>query len=336
MSDKWHRYSRQIIAGVIILVTAVATGTILSLVISFIFKDFIWQFLNLALLNSFILGIGMMLSAYFVNDLIFKTKNITLVGLSFLLISGAGIASLLFNFFHEPTIFLYYYNGVFSYLLINFLFILVLNTIIVGFLIYHETVTAKDIALNEEKILKQDIELKLLLSKLNPHFLFNSLNMIVSLLKKPSAAEDALLNLTDLLRYSLDHSDTDRVLLKRELENVEKYLSIQKMRYEERLAYDIDLSAELADHPIPPMIVQPLVENAILHNIDRVEALQIHVTVNQGEKGIIIQVVDSERRIEPRMVGTGTGLIATKKRIEYAGGRFDIKDGGIEISFDYD
>lgn len=332
-TKKAIKYPYQILAGVIILIIALVTGMFLSIIISYIFKDFIWQFMNIALFNSFIMGLGMASSAYVTWDLMFKIKNVYIIVLSNLLISGAAVAGFLLNLFYEPAIFLYYYNGIVSYLLIYFLFILALNALIIGFIFFYCTVSAKEAALNEEKILKQQTELKLLSSKLNPHFLFNSLNLIISLLKRPALAEDALINLTELLRYNLDHSEANRIPLKQELENVEKYLSIQKLRFEERLQYEIKISA---NSNIPPLIIQPLVENAIQHNIDQAEVLKIEIHALKEGNNIIIKILDSESRINSTMLDKGTGLTATKKRVENAGGSFNIKDGGIEITFDDD
>ena len=85
----------------------------------------------------------------------------------------------------------------------------------------------KEKALSDEISLKNQMEMKLLSSKVNPHFLFNTLNMILTLLKKPDKAELAILNLSDLLRQNLEYSEKKSISIKDEIENVRKLDSIE-------------------------------------------------------------------------------------------------------------
>ena len=172
--------------------------------------------------------------------------------------------------------------------------------------------------------------MKLLSTKVNPHFLFNSLNLIVSMLKKPEMAELALISLSELLRYNLDKSEKDWVLIEEEIESVKKYLIIQKMRFDQRLEYDMKCSVK---GDIPPLIIQPLVENSIKYNINEVDVLKINIDVNRVNNKIVIKINDSGKRVNPDMLNKGTGLTVTKKRVENVSGTFIIKNGGIEISF---
>ncbi len=80
------------------------------------------------------------------------------------------------------------------------------------------------------------------------------------------------------------------------------------------------------------MIIQPLVENSIKHNIDTTDCLSIKLMIEK-KNGIVITVIDSQAKLNPEMLNKGVGLTVTKKRVEYAGGIFLIKNGGIEISF---
>jgi len=81
------------------------------------------------------------------------------------------------------------------------------------------------------------------------------------------------------------------------------------------------------------MILQPLVENSIKHNIDSTDQLTIQIKISDYDQGIKISVIDSMAAVEPGMLNKGVGLTATKQRIELSGGQFEIKNGGIEISF---
>jgi two-component system, LytTR family, sensor kinase len=111
-------------------------------------------------------------------------------------------------------------------------------------------------------------ELQNLKSQLQPHFLFNTLHTISVLQRQDvDAANQMLLKLSDLLRVSLDHSRTDQIPLRQELDFLEAYLSIEKTRFEERLRITIDADAEARCALIPTLLLQPLVENAVRHGI---------------------------------------------------------------------
>ena len=243
---------------------------------------------------------------------------------------GAGIIATIVIFIIGPSSFFYSDNRTVTYLLVNLLFFITINIIVNGHLMFVETVKQNAKALHEEKVLKSQMELKLLSSKINPHFLFNSLNLVLSLLKKPDKAETALINLSELLRYQLDFSDVPTVSLLTELNAVDKYLSIQQMRFGERLSYSID---GYRDGQIPPLLIQPLVENCIKHNIDETDALHIDLKITQERKRIHINIIDSQAKLTPEMLDKGIGLTVTRKRVELLGGKFNISNGGIEISF---
>jgi signal transduction histidine kinase len=124
--------------------------------------------------------------------------------------------------------------------------------------------------LREQRIRKlaAEAELRALRSQLNPHFLFNALNTIGYLLQRtPERALATLFDLTNLLRAVLKRSRGDFVTLGQELELVEAYLAIERARFEERLRVAIEVPVSLRSLPIPSLVVQPLVENAIKHGI---------------------------------------------------------------------
>jgi LytS/YehU family sensor histidine kinase len=260
----------------------------------------------------------------------FKMKVMYILAITFSLVLGISIISFLILLFLEPTLFIYYGRGAFSFLFVNFLFIAGLYTISSGFIIYREIMAEKENALGTERYLKNQMELKLLSSRINPHFLFNTLNMILSLLKQPEKAEIAILNLSDLLRENLDQSDKLSIPVSQELESVRKYLEIQKMRFGEKLTFEIIGTAEF---PVPPFIIQPLVENSIKHNMQRVSHLSISLQVARKKDCATITIIDSEKAIEPSMLNRGHGLTITQKRVEANHGTFVVAHGGIEISF---
>jgi two-component system LytT family sensor kinase len=306
------------------------TGLLLSLTVCFILQDFTWGFVRIALINSFILGLALISSCYLSQRLMFKIKIVYIVLISFALVLGIGIISFFIVLFLEPTLFIYYDRGAFSFLFINFLFIIALYAISSGLIIYREIMIEKEKTIGTERDLKNQMEMKLLSSRVNPHFLFNTLNMILTLLKQPAKAEVAILNLSDLLRENLEQSDKTSIPVAQEMENVRKYLEIQKLRFDEKLHYEISGDAVFS---IPPLIIQPLVENSIKHNMHKVPRLTIEIRLNRSADRNLITVVDSARAVDASMLDRGQGLTITKKRVDNSNGTFLFKNGGIEISF---
>jgi sensor histidine kinase YesM len=313
----------------IFLVTQI-TGLLLSLVICFILQDFTWGFVRMALTNSFILGLALIGSCYLSQRLVFKIQIVYIAAISFSLVLGIGIISFFIVLFEEPTLFIYYNRGAVAFLFINFLFIIALQSIGSGLIIYREIMVEKEKAIGIERYLKNQMEMKLLSSRVNPHFLFNTLNMVLTLLKQPAKAETAILNLSDLLRENLEQSDKMSIPVKREIENVRKYLEIQKLRFGQKLQYEIKGDA---DFSIPPLIIQPLVENCIRHNMQKVSLLTIEISFFRDNDSNRITIMDSAKAVDPSMLNQGQGLTITKKRVENSSGTFSIQNGGIEISF---
>ncbi len=115
----------------------------------------------------------------------------------------------------------------------------------------------------------KDAELSTLKAQINPHFMFNSLNNIRSLVVEDSErARDAITHLSDLLRFSVQFDQYEKVSLEKELEVVLDYLKLEAIQLEERLRYTFDIEKPTKEMLIPPMIVQTLVENAIKHSIN--------------------------------------------------------------------
>lgn len=115
----------------------------------------------------------------------------------------------------------------------------------------------------------KDAELNALKAQINPHFIFNSLNNIRSLVVEDSEkARDSITHLSDLLRFSIQFDQYERVSLEKELEVVKDYLNLEAIQLEERLKYEFKIDEDSDDIMIPPMIIQTLVENAIKHAIN--------------------------------------------------------------------
>ncbi len=316
--------------AIAVLCISLLIGELLALAVGWTFDRFVPISQNIVVLDSLALGLAILVSQYFTRYLVGRSRNyLPILLLPFGLMTGTGIVVSVGFFVSTPASFLYSGSRTISFLLINLLLFIAVNIISSGFIVFQHTLLESEKAISEEKVLKTQMELKLLASKINPHFLFNSLNLILSLLKTPRKAEAALIDLSEILRYQLDFGRKGEIPIKRELEVVEKYLAIQKLRFGAKLQYSIECDAE---GEIPPLIVQPLVENCIKHNIETVERLTIRLSV-KSDRGIGITVVDSQAKLEPDMPNRGIGLTVTKRRVEYAGGKFLIRNGGVEISF---
>jgi two-component system, LytTR family, sensor kinase len=329
---KKHRINISIVLSLLTL--SLIAGFLLSFIVGINYNTYVRIATNIVLIDSFILGLSNLASLFLTRYMVSRTPSVFLTFFSSTgIVIGAGVIAFLLIIFINPIALIYTENRTFSYLLINLLFFLTINIVICGFIIFQNRFFKQEKALNEEKFLKSQIELKLLASKINPHFLFNSLNLMVSLLKTPEKAEEALINLSEILRHQLEYTEASIINLKLELRIVEKYLSIQKMRFGEKLNYKIKNNT---DGDIPPFIIQPLVENSIKHNIDRQGTLSIYVSVISQDGFFIITIIDSYKKLEAEMLNKGVGLSVTQKRVEAFGGTFSIINGGIEISINHD
>jgi sensor histidine kinase YesM len=123
----------------------------------------------------------------------------------------------------------------------------------------------------ELKAALQEAELAILKNQINPHFLFNALNNIRSLiLSDPEKARGMVTHISELLRYSIQFNAAEKVSLKQELEIVKDYLQLESIQFNDRLSYEFKIEDESLEIKIPPMAIQLLVENAIKHGISQI------------------------------------------------------------------
>jgi two-component system sensor histidine kinase LytS len=176
---------------------------------------------------------------------------------------------------------------------------------------------------NQSKLLAK-AELKALQAQINPHFLFNTLNTINSLIRiDPDDARRQLVNLSDYLRHNL-HLINDLVTLEKELVHVRSYLELEKARYSDRLIVEYQVDVNL-NYKIIPIIVQPLVENSIKHGIfAQSDSGKIKISFTEDENFLKIQVHDDgiginkfkiEQLLSGEYPGDSVGIINTHKRL---------------------
>jgi signal transduction histidine kinase len=158
-------------------------------------------------------------------------------------------------------------------------------------------------------------------AQLQPHFLFNALNAISTLVHKdPNAADEMIANLSDFLRLTLEHGDAQQLPLARELEFVRRYLAIEQVRFGDRLTVHIDFAPETLVALVPVLILQPLVENALKHGLQPKRgpvSLQLSARAENGS--LILVVADDGVGIRPESnepLGTGIGMANCRSRLQ--------------------
>jgi LytS/YehU family sensor histidine kinase len=162
----------------------------------------------------------------------------------------------------------------------------------------------------------QQAELRLLKAQLNPHFLFNALNTVRSLIaENPKVAQIVVTRFANTLRYALSAGQHEIVPLSKELEIVRDYLEIESLRLEDRLSIDYSVSEEAAAVGIPAMLLQTLVENAIKHGIaDLPRGGRVTVAAVVRDRTLFLEVVNS-RPAGVARAAEGTGLRNSAERL---------------------
>lgn len=174
--------------------------------------------------------------------------------------------------------------------------------------------------------LRTRAQFRALRARVDPHFLFNALHSVLSLIRRaPGRAERALEHLADLLRYALGGGEgrAEWVTLGREMEMVRTYLELEKIRLGDRLRVEEEISEEAASVTVPPLTVQPLVENAIQHGISESPGrgtirVRAGVDGRGGDERLEVRVRDDGPGAEPDAVGSsgGEGLRLVRRRLD--------------------
>jgi len=154
-------------------------------------------------------------------------------------------------------------------------------------------------------------------SQLNPHFLFNALNSVRGLVTEdPPRAQAAITRLAKLLRVALGSTTTDTIALARELEVVEDYLALEAVRLEERLRVALAIDDAARDAPVPALLVQTLVENAIKHGIARRrDGGEVAITARIADNVLVLHVANTSVDDAAPDASTGVGLANARERL---------------------
>lgn len=187
---------------------------------------------------------------------------------------------------------------------------------------YYESVQSQREAALRSSALAQEAQLKMLRYQLNPHFLFNTLNAISTLIldNRNSVANGAVTGLSDFLRYTLDQDPMKKVTVAKEMDALNLYTNIEKMRFGARLVLNYQVHDEALDMLIPSLLLQPLIENAVKYAVSpresggriditaRIEGAYLHLAVVDDGPGI----ADPGRLIN----GRGVGIRNTRERLQ--------------------
>jgi two-component system, LytTR family, sensor histidine kinase AlgZ len=170
----------------------------------------------------------------------------------------------------------------------------------------------------ESNVMARDAELKALKAQVNPHFLFNSLNSISALTSvDPAKAREMCILLAEFLRMTLGLGEKSAIPLAEELALLERFLAIEKVRFGARLHVEEEIQEESKSVLVPPLVLQPLVENAIVHGIGNLPeggSIRLVSQVNDGRLSIAIENTFDPESAPTRR--TGMGMANVRRRLE--------------------
>lgn len=195
-----------------------------------------------------------------------------------------------------------------------------LSWIVIGFahaLLFHGQAREQERLAAELQARLAQARLDAISAQLNPHFLFNALNSIAELLHHdPARADRMLVGLSALLRRSLDTSRLQWVSLREELELLAQYLDIEKVRLGERMRVHWHVAEDCLDEAVPPLLLQPLVENAVVHGIARrLHPGNLRIAAGHAPGALWLEVEDDGAEGQPDVEGHGIGLANTRARL---------------------
>lgn len=253
-----------------------------------------------------------------VNNISIDRIIVNLLATALVVISFINLISFLIFFsihsfnFNETT---FYQNHLILKLLLSIVYYVVLVIIYyfqVLYLDYREQ-QMREIRLQS---MVKDAEIKALKARINPHFLFNSLNSASSLtITNPAKAQEMIIKLSDYFRFSLTKNNVSEVHILDEIENAMLYLEIEKIRFEDKLSVHKNISIHSQEATIPALLLQPLFENAVKHGVyESSENSTIEFTCIE-ESGLMTIRLKNNFSLSFTKTGTGTGLKIVQERL---------------------
>lgn len=231
----------------------------------------------------------------------------------------------------KDNFFLLVLSGAFSMFTLFFIWNLI-------YFMYHFVTKSQKQQLDTLKLeaLVKELELKTIKAHINPHFIFNSLNGIRALIDEdPNRARNAITELSNILRSSMQTDKLESVSLEKELNIVKDYLALENMRFEDRLRVEYEIDEDTLDQPVPPMMLQTLVENAIKHGISKqITGGKIKIVSDFKDSYHELAVQNTGKLVNGTAKGDGFGLPSTLNRLSLLYGekaRFSIKQLTTEV-----
>jgi sensor histidine kinase YesM len=301
-------------------------GWFLFVLLEFIGYGNIYGFNELLILNvaiNFVAGITL---THIYRIFIIKTSwiNLPIKRLLPIAVLGIGFVSFLLTmlniYLDRLTVPLMSQLPIDTILILNYLFNWS-KYILLWALVYHlfqyweRSLEAEKAKYQLQAIIKEN-QYQNLKTQLNPHFLFNSLNSIRTLVDvEPELSKEAINRLSSLLRNSLQMSREKVVSMEQELETVNDYLAIEKIRFDDRLAIKMDIDQSVLNAKVPPMMLQTLVENAVKHGIFKSrDGGLVQLKASQNDTQLLVQIINTGR-FEPNEHELGFGLENTRQRL---------------------
>lgn len=174
---------------------------------------------------------------------------------------------------------------------------------------------------------KQEAELNYLRSQLNPHFLFNTLNNIYSLARdKSDLAPESIIRLSRIMRYMLYETGEDLVSVEKELNIIQNYISLEKLRYDQSLRVNFEQKIEDMDQLIPPLILIPLIENAFKHGTsETITDPFVHISLTISKKSLVLNVRNSADGSTDQSIHENIGISNLRRQLALLFNEFSLE-----------
>jgi two-component system LytT family sensor kinase len=318
--------------SVYILVCGIV-GTLYFIILNRVYPSDLHILIKECIVNTILLGLLNLGMWYFIKYNRFEHKSFLIILFTFLfssmviigvwIISGWIIMELMLT--HNPIYDLMFYKSL--VVKVGFGTVLfLLMSLIYYLLIYYQNYKENLIGKLELTSMLNASELSNLKSQINPHFLFNSLNSIsYQIYSNPTEAHESIVKLSEYFRYSLSKGESIFSSLKEELDNVVRYLDIEKIRFTDKLNIEKEIDNQCLNYPVPVMLLQPLFENSVKHGVyESSNPITIKVKVMNHSDFYTIVVSNNFDPLTKPQTGTSTGLNNIARRLKLIYKRDDL------------